>query len=115
MLTGMYDMCFPEWLKSYTSVITSNKSKNKESFLGDDDHYDAIICLLAVSVKDNDQNVERVLETRLIPQIVCIIQNSQWEHRRYIPCLNLIAALSNESEEAANQFMEKLVHNILIK
>jgi hypothetical protein len=102
MLTGMFDMCFPEWLKTYTSVIASNRSKNKENYLGDDDHYDAIICLLAVSVKDNPENVQKVLDTRLIPQIVSIIQNSKWEHRRYIPCLKLIACLSNQSEKAAD-------------
>ena len=67
MLTGMFDMCFPEWLKNYTAVIESNKSKKLNGFLGDDDHYDAIISLLAVSVNDNKDNVERVLETRLIP------------------------------------------------
>jgi len=80
------------------------KLKKRGTLLEDDPHFDAIIKLLSVSVtnEEGDENVEIVLEVGLIPYIVTIIQNSDWSHVRYIPCLNLIANLANSSSEAAN-------------
>lgn len=78
----------------------------------DNEHYDSIIKLLSVSVttEEDDANVERIIELDLIPYIVTIIQNSDWTNVRYIPCLNLIANLSNSSSDAATKFMEAKVY-----
>ena len=112
MLTGMYEMCFPVWLYSYCQKI--DQCKAQRIMMGNDDHFDAIISLVSVSVKDNEDNVDKVLEKELTPYITKIIQNSNWEHDRYIPCLNLIARLSNSREELAELFMNSLVHKILL-
>jgi len=108
----MYEMCFPVWLYSYCQKI--DQCKAQRIMMGNDDHFDAIISLVSVSVKDNEDNVDKVLEKELTPYITKIIQNSNWEHDRYIPCLNLIARLSNSREELAELFMNSLVHKILL-
>ena len=46
--------------------------------------------------------------------ITRIIKLSFWEYDRYIPCLNIIANVSNDSEKVATIFMDKLVHKILL-
>jgi hypothetical protein len=46
--------------------------------------------------------------------ITKIIKLSFWEYDRYIPCLNVIANVSNSSPALATIFMENLVHKILI-
>lgn len=75
-----------------------------------------MICLLSTSVDhENEENVEKVLEKKLIPYINMIFQNSHGEHARYIPCLNLISRLANAKTEAANEFMEAAIHINLIQ
>jgi len=60
MLAGMFEMCFPVWLRLYCEKL--DHCKNTKQVMVNDEHYDAIVSLVAVSVKDNDQNVERVFE-----------------------------------------------------
>lgn len=93
MLTGMYEMCFPVWLRLYCEKLDYCRSIH--TVMGNDDHYDAIICLVSASVKNNIDNVDKVEEKDLAPYITKIIQSSSWEHDRYIPCLELIAELTN--------------------
>lgn len=77
-------------------------------------HYDSIICLLAVSVADDQNNVELCLEKELTPYITQIVNESDWKDIRYIPVLELIAALANASEELADLFADDLVHVALL-
>ena len=56
MLSGLYLKCFPNWLKLYCQKLDLCK-KNKQK-CGDDEHFDAIICLLSVSLDENKPNVE---------------------------------------------------------
>ena len=75
-----------------------------------------IISLLAVSVIDNDDNVELVKdkEKNLLPCIYQIINNSTADLDRYIPCLQLIACLSNASTDIADFFIVKGVHKLML-
>jgi hypothetical protein len=104
MLTGMYDMCFPIWLRIYCDKLDFFKQTNSK--MGNHDHYDAIIKLLAISVKDNATNVDLVISKNLAVYITKIIKQCSWEHNRYIPCLKLIERLSRAKKEAADLFVD---------
>ena len=107
MLEGMFEDNFPTWLEAYTKKLDECKRMGVK--MGNDEHYDAIIQLLAISVNENDTNVELVKEKELLPRITKIIQNSGPENDRYIPCLELIATLSNADSEIADHFILKNV------
>lgn len=114
MLTGMFDNnSFSQWMRAYSKLV--EVCKKQMVMMGNDEHYDSIIALLSNSVQGNPTNVQKVLDKKLIPHITLVIQNSNWEHDRYIPCLKLIAALANAETEAANEFMDAVVQNNLIK
>lgn len=104
MLTGMYDHCFPMWLRAYSE----HRLVDRGSPIGDDDHFDAVIKLVAVSVRNHLDNVEFLLDKRLAQYIVKIATYSDMKHRRYIPTLNIIADMSNQSPRAADFFMAGL-------
>ena len=99
LLGNLYDFSFPAWLNKYSEQFRPKGTKP-----GDHEHYDAIVAMLSVSVTDEegDPNVELVLEKDLIPYIAEIFQGSDWNHQRYIPCLKLIANLSNSSSDCAD-------------
>lgn len=79
-----------------------------------DPHYDSIICLLAVSVDNDRDNVDLCLEKELTPFITQIVTESDWKDQRYIPVLELIAALANEEVQLADNFADDLVHVALL-
>lgn len=112
MLSGMYEMCFPTWLRSFCEKLDEAKKRNIQ--LENDAHYDAIISLLAASVNENEDNMNKVLDKQMVPYITKIMKSSQWEHDRYIPSLKLIARLANGKIEAANLFVDNYVHTILL-
>lgn len=58
ILKGLFESCFPRWLRAYEKLII--KKKNDGSMQDDDEHYDAIIKLLSVAAIDAE-NIE-VLE-----------------------------------------------------
>ena len=72
LLSGMYEMCFPVWLRLYCEKLEQCRLKNE--FFGNDAHYDAIISLLSISTKDNEENMSKVLEKNLVPFITKIIK-----------------------------------------
>ena len=72
------------------------------------------MCLLSVSFKNNEDNIQKFNEKKMVDGITRIIKLSFWEYDRYIPCLNIIANVSNDSEAIASIFMDKLVHKILL-
>ena len=104
MLSGMYEMCFPVWLRSYCDKHLSSTSGQN---VKDHGHFDAIIQLVSLSVRSME-NVELFLEKQLITYIIKIANYSDRQHKRYIPVLDLIASLSNQSKEAADMFMKDL-------
>jgi GGDEF domain-containing protein len=113
MLTGMYDLCFPIWLRLYCEKLDFFKQMNDQ--MGNHDHYDAIIKLLAISVKDNPENVDLLIQKNLAVYITKIIKQTSWDHDRYIPCLKLVERLSREKPEAADLFVENHFHTVLLE
>jgi hypothetical protein len=55
------------------------------------------------------------MDKSLNDEIVKILKFSDWTKIRYIPCLDMVAAMANAEEEAANEFMESHVHQELLK
>ena len=97
-------MCFPVWLRSYCDKhLSSTNGQN----IKDHGHFDAIISLVSLSVNAHE-NVLAFLEKQLITYIIKIMNYSESIHKRYIPILDMIASLSNQSQEAADLFMKDL-------
>lgn len=113
MLTGMYDLCFPIWLRLYCEKLDFFKQMNDR--MGNHDHYDAIIKLIAISVKDNQENVDLLIQKNLAVYITKIIKQTSWDHDRYIPCLELVERLSRSKREAADIFVENHFHTLLLE
>ena len=77
MLTGMYENCFPTWLRILLERI--NNCKRIATVYENNAHFDSIIALMAVSVKDCRINVRRAIEKELLPFIADILNESTWE------------------------------------
>ena len=71
MLTPMFDNCFPTWIRTYEKKIKA--AKKQKTLIGNDEHYDAVIQLLADSVIDNDDNVEFCKHLKLVEPICTIL------------------------------------------
>jgi hypothetical protein len=69
-----------------------------------------------VTDEEDDKNV--IIMTNipnLLQNIIFIYDNTQQEHQRYIPLLDLISKISNSNSGAADTFMELNVQtNILL-
>ena len=63
--------------------------------MGDDEHFDAIISLLSISLDENKPNVELCQEAECEKLAVKILSQSIFENARYIPILETIARLAN--------------------
>lgn len=50
MLSGLYENCFPQWLRTLLDKV--NSCKRIGTIYEDNPHYDSIIALMAVSLKD---------------------------------------------------------------
>lgn len=114
ILGGMFDFAFPTWLTLITERIQECGPENQHP---NHDHFDAVIKLLSISITDeeDDEGVERIDgNPKILPAIVTIFENSNWEHDRYIPILNVIAKCSNSNEDCADKFVEAKVHESLI-
>jgi hypothetical protein len=70
---------------------------------------------MAVSVKDCRVNVRKAIEKDLLGYIADILNESTWEQERYIHSLRIVEHISMHSDEAANKFIDKFVHNNLMK
>jgi len=104
LLYNLFDASFPKWIESYITNYIDKYPK-----MGNDDHYDAVLMLMSTAVHDDegDEGVKRVLDSEdMCKKIAKIIIKSSWEHDRYIPCLNLIANLSNSDANAATEFVD---------
>lgn len=113
LVGAMYRDCFGKWLNQYC-VELRNHLRSSGVFMGNHEHYDSIMNLIAVSIKDDDDNIEMVIDQGMTKQICMIMSQSTWDHDRYIPCLDLIACLANSSTQAADDFMQNLMHQNLL-
>lgn len=118
MLTSLYDVSFPAWLRLYCQRLEAHRAQG--TLMGNHDHFDAVVSLIATSVKDNDENVAQLTERdkgpdSILANIIKVVKVSNWDHKRYIPCLKLIARLAVASSAAADMFVSKLVHTLLIE
>ena len=59
LLRDLFESCFPNWLRDLKDHIVAKKKQNQA--LEQAGHYDAIIALLAASVKGNRQNVKSLI------------------------------------------------------
>lgn len=59
MLTGLFENAFPAWLKLLVEKV--NASKRIAMPFEDNIHFDQIIALLSVAVKDNKVNVNKAI------------------------------------------------------
>lgn len=112
LLSGMLQSCFPRWLKAYNKLL--KKAKKEGRYQDDDEHFDAIIDLLSVSVICAE-NVDIIVDSNLIPIITEMFKTTQISHKRYIPILNLITGLADASTENADNFIDDGAHTILAK
>ena len=100
-----------------------NSCKRIAVIYDDNPHFDSALGLLGVSLLGGEdggssagkKNAEKALEKGLIPLIADIIDASNWEKERYLHCLKIVELLCLNVPQAANQFIEKSVHTILIK
>lgn len=51
----------------------------------------------------------------MINIIGLVFAESMWEHKRFIPLLDLIQKLSNSNQKAADMFMERNVYTKILK
>ena len=56
----------------------------------DHPHYDAIVALMACSVKESKENVSRAVKKQLLPLIADICNYTVRDQNRYIDCLRAI-------------------------
>ena len=55
------------------------------------------------------------MKKELIGYIAEILDESTWEQDRYINCLRIVENISLHSDIAANLFIDKTVHNNIMK
>jgi hypothetical protein len=110
MLTGLYENCFPQWLRQL--ILRINACKRIAVVYEDNPHFDASIGLLSASLLGDDgrKNAEKALEKGLITLIADILVESNWEKERYLHLLKIVQLLSENVPACANQFIEKNVH-----
>lgn len=85
MLTGLFENCFPSWLRKLNDKI-NNKKKGAASY-DNNEHFDSILAILAVAVKENQVNAEKAKKKNLIPLLSDILMETHAEHERYIHVL----------------------------
>lgn len=88
MLTGLYQNCFPSWLRIFVEKI--NNCKRIATICENNEHFDSIIALMAVSVKNCRLNVKKAIEKDLLGYVADILNESTLEQNRYIPCLEIV-------------------------
>lgn len=113
MLTGLFENCFPSWLRKLSEKI--NAKKRVALSYDNNEHFDSILAILAVAVKDNQQNAEKAKKKGLIPWLAEILMETSPEHDRYIHVLQTIEYLCLSDKEVAKEFVEKQVHENLMK
>ena len=62
ILTPMYEMCFPNWIKKYVKKCDFERSKGIVP--PNDEHYDAVISLILASLKHEEN--QRLLVDKLL-------------------------------------------------
>jgi len=106
ILEDLYENCFPTWLRSLKQTVANRRGG---ALIEHQEQYDAIVALMAVSLKDCPENVEKAYERRLVPLIAEITNESNWEQERYIHCLRIIYYISIKNAKAADEFINKQI------
>lgn len=87
--------------------------KNVKKFESNE-HFDSVVALMAVSLKDCKVNVIKAIDKDLIPVVAEIANGITWECGAYINILRVMEYISYKSDEAASHFIQAYVHkNIL--
>jgi hypothetical protein len=77
MLSGLFENCFPSWFRILLEKISA--CKKLAITYENNDHFDAIVALLASAVKDNESNVMKAIDKDLLQYISFILNESTWE------------------------------------
>ena len=117
-MADLFKTCFPKSLKELRTLITKKKVQKQQN-LQNQDYYDSLLGLLAVSVKNDQNNVVMLIKKDLLPIITDILQDSQPLEVRYLHLLSLIidiceTELPEEIQNPANFFCEKYLYKNLI-
>lgn len=88
MLMGLYENFFPSWLRTLLERI--NSFRRIGSTFENNAHFDSIIALISVSLKNCRSNVQIAVKKDLIPLIAEILDESTWEQERYINLLRIV-------------------------
>lgn len=86
-------------------------------------HFDAVLALMSVSLQlsgdgseeGSRRNAEKALEKDLGLVIADVLNESVWEQDRYLHCLKIVECLATQDKRAANQFIDKFIHQALLK
>ena len=113
ILTGLYENCFPTWLRILQERVIA--CRKIATIYEDNSHFDSIIALMSCSLKEPYKNVEKAVEKELVPIIADIVNESNWEKKRYINCLRIVEIISLNNIDAANKFIDKNVHGNIVK
>jgi hypothetical protein len=108
MLTGLFENCFPSWLRILNDRI--NAKKRVAAAYDNNDHFDSSLAILAVAVKENSTNAEKAKKKGLIPLLSDILTETMAEHERYIHILQTIEHLCLSDNTSANEFIDKGIH-----
>lgn len=60
LVSGLYDSCFSKWLKKFCETLRET-FKNTGMLMGNHEHYDSILSLLAVSIEDDDEQKRNII------------------------------------------------------
>ena len=118
MLTGLFENCFPQWLRQL--LIRLNSCRKIAVIYDDNPHFDSCLGLLSVSLVSGEdsagqRNAQKAIEKGLVGLVADIINESTWERVRYLHCLKIVEMLCLHSPIAANQLFDKSVHTYLMK
>ena len=94
LLNPLYEF-FPQWIYDYCQLLV--RCHRQGEVMGDDDHYDSIIQLMAysVQVEENVELLEDDNQEPVLNNITVLIAHAGEKHARYIPILELISTLAN--------------------
>lgn len=102
---------FPKWLSEFKENLIFQKNipqfKIKQT--------DAILALLTVSLRDDKDNVECMIEMGLHLEVAEIFTKTPPTASRYLHLLQNLTEISKLSQQAAADFVDRFVHSELIQ
>lgn len=77
MLSGLYENCFPQWLRTLIDKI--NACKRIGAIYENNPHYDSIVALMAASLKNSKYNAQMAVKKDLISLVAEVLEETTWE------------------------------------